>query len=563
MGPDCGTAIINGIPLAFANVVKRGPIGAVGASGTGLQEVTVLVDRLGGGISQAIGTGGHDLSNEVGGISMLTGLQYLADDPDTRVIVLISKPPVEGNRRGHPRQGARFRQTGGGDFPRRRRQGADGRQHPWRAHARGRGARGGRARPGAQARAAGRGRPHSARSPAARARPEVHPRPVQRRHLRLPGDACCCRKSPTCTAIRKVGKSLPLKDMWKSEGHTLVDLGDDVFTRGRPHPMIDYRLRTERIVQEARDPETAVLLLDVVLGFGSQRGSGRRARAGACRARAKSRTRPAARSSAWAMSAAPTAIRRDSPRRCSALRAAGMILADSNAQAARLARAIIAAGGGTRVSRLFSQGSIINVGLRSFAEAVAQAGGKADQLEWSPPAAGDRDAGLALARLVNHPLGRGGERRSPISATCSRSPCWSASAWRARNFRAWKTGCCCTPGRRSSGARCAGRCRARSSARSCTKAGRHRPTKRAQLAGSGKVKFAPCHHHGAVGPMAGVISPSMPVWIVENADGGKRAYSQPERGPGQGAALRRQRHGGHRPPEMDGRGPRAGAAGRR
>ena len=61
MGPDCGTAIINGMPLAFANVVKRGPIGAVGASGTGLQQVTVLVDRLGSGISQAIGTGGRDL----------------------------------------------------------------------------------------------------------------------------------------------------------------------------------------------------------------------------------------------------------------------------------------------------------------------------------------------------------------------------------------------------------------------------------------------------------------------------------------------------------------------
>src|SRR5215471_7044699 len=95
MGPDCGTAIINGIPLAFANVVKRGPVGVVAASGTGLQEVTVLVDRLGSGISQAIGTGGRDLRAEVGGISMLTGLQYLADDPATAVIVLISKPPAQ------------------------------------------------------------------------------------------------------------------------------------------------------------------------------------------------------------------------------------------------------------------------------------------------------------------------------------------------------------------------------------------------------------------------------------------------------------------------------------
>jgi succinyl-CoA synthetase alpha subunit len=93
MGPDCGTAIINGIPLAFANVVRRGAIGVVAASGTGLQQVTCLVDRWGGGISQAIGTGGHDLHRDVGGISMLQGLKALAADPSTSVIVLISKPP--------------------------------------------------------------------------------------------------------------------------------------------------------------------------------------------------------------------------------------------------------------------------------------------------------------------------------------------------------------------------------------------------------------------------------------------------------------------------------------
>lgn len=93
MGPDCGTAIVNGIPLGFANVVKRGAIGVIGASGTGLQEVTCRIDQLGAGISQALGTGGHDLSKEIGGISMLFALDALAQDDETRVIVLISKPP--------------------------------------------------------------------------------------------------------------------------------------------------------------------------------------------------------------------------------------------------------------------------------------------------------------------------------------------------------------------------------------------------------------------------------------------------------------------------------------
>ena len=94
MGPDCGTAIVNGVPLGFANVVRRGDIGLVAASGTGLQEVTCRIHNLGGGISQALGTGGRDLKEEIGGITMLQGLAALAADPQTRVIVLISKPPA-------------------------------------------------------------------------------------------------------------------------------------------------------------------------------------------------------------------------------------------------------------------------------------------------------------------------------------------------------------------------------------------------------------------------------------------------------------------------------------
>ena len=93
MGPDCGTAIIDGVPLGFANAVRRGAIGVVGASGTGTQQVTCLVHRRGEGISQAIGTGSHDLSAEVGGITLLQGLRALAKDKATKVIVLVSKPP--------------------------------------------------------------------------------------------------------------------------------------------------------------------------------------------------------------------------------------------------------------------------------------------------------------------------------------------------------------------------------------------------------------------------------------------------------------------------------------
>jgi FdrA protein len=95
MGPDCGTAIIGGVGLCFANKVRRGSIGIVGASGTGSQEVSVRVHDFGGGISQLIGTGGRDLSERVGGMMMLDGMRALNEDEATKVIVLISKPPAK------------------------------------------------------------------------------------------------------------------------------------------------------------------------------------------------------------------------------------------------------------------------------------------------------------------------------------------------------------------------------------------------------------------------------------------------------------------------------------
>src|SRR6266581_4043604 len=95
MGPDCGTAIINGVGLGFSNVVPRGSIGIVGASGTGMQQLLCLIAAAGQGISQAIGTGGRDLSEAISGIMMRSGLELLANDPQTEVIVLVSKPPAQ------------------------------------------------------------------------------------------------------------------------------------------------------------------------------------------------------------------------------------------------------------------------------------------------------------------------------------------------------------------------------------------------------------------------------------------------------------------------------------
>jgi len=268
MGPDCGTAIINGIPLGFANAVRRGNIGLVGASGTGLQQVTSLIDRLGGGVSQALGTGGHDLSQKVGGITMLQGLAALAADPATKAIVLISKPPAEDiaelvlarARTCHKPVIVNFL-------------GAD----PATITA-----------PGltpvktledaaiAAARlATGRQSDCAARSAQAIETPAFA---REQRYVRglFSGGTLCYEATmllsevfPEVYSNTPVGAARALDDVWRSRAHTLIDLGDDVFTRGRPHPMIDHRLRNERIALEAQDPQTAIILLDVVLGYGS------------------------------------------------------------------------------------------------------------------------------------------------------------------------------------------------------------------------------------------------------------------------------------------------------
>jgi len=268
MGPDCGTAIINGIPLAFANVVRRGSIGCVAASGTGLQQVTCLVDRLGFGISQAIGTGGRDLSKAVGGMTMLQGIEALAADTATEVIVLISKPPAPAVARKVLKAASRagkpivvsFVGAGAQAMQADNLHPVDTLEDAARA-----------------AVALARGRKpiasHVAVTPPRRIRFAADQRYV--RGLYSGGTFCYEASLLLREALGQVWSNAPvhksdqLPDVSKSREHTVIDLGDDVFTRGRPHPMIDHRLRNERMIQEAADRRTAVILFDVVLGHGS------------------------------------------------------------------------------------------------------------------------------------------------------------------------------------------------------------------------------------------------------------------------------------------------------
>jgi FdrA protein len=239
MGPDCGTSIINGIGLGFSNQVRSGKVGIVGASGTGIQEVSVLLDRLGLGISQAIGTGGRDLKKEIGALTTKQGLRLLASDPQTEIIAIISKPPHKEVVEEILRQA------------------------------------------------------------------ELIKKPIVLCFLGLKEDLKIKNSHIFCAgnlteAVKKIAEiagissdifSAPALPASSTGGkiyglfcggtlcaeaqhiigsqHLCIDFGDDEYTKGRPHPMIDPTIRNQAFVKFSNEEKTAIILFDVVLGYGS------------------------------------------------------------------------------------------------------------------------------------------------------------------------------------------------------------------------------------------------------------------------------------------------------
>lgn len=340
MGPDCGTAILDGIPLAFANVVRSGSIGLVAASGTGLQEVTVLIDRFGGGITQAIGTGGHDLSVEVGGLSMLFGLEALANDPETKVITLISKPPAKDVMEKILQKareinkpvvinflGADPKDISGGNII-----GAATLEDAAIASLK------------CVNQSVNLASFHADEVKAYAAKLQKTQKNI--RALYSGGTFCfeatllMQEKLSPVFSNTKVGKAEGLSDLWHAEGHTLIDLGDDAFTRGRPHPMIDPTLRKERILQEAADPSVGVILLDLVLGYGAHMNPA--AEIAPTITKAKELAKADGREIQFVMHICGT---ENDPQNLAeqeqAMVAAGVILADTNVKAVELAVAIV------------------------------------------------------------------------------------------------------------------------------------------------------------------------------------------------------------------------------
>jgi FdrA protein len=254
MGPDCGTAVVGGVGLGFAHTVQPGPVGIVAASGTGAQHVMCLLDTAGIGITACLGVGGRDLAAAVGGRSTRTALDLLDADPATELIIVISKPApaeVSDDLRAYAATlstPVHFAVIGQGqpDLSAATAEviGALGLVAPtWPTWA----------PPG----------------------PLPSARSGSLRGLFVGGTLCDEAMVIASQLLGPIGSNIPLHPESLIDpravvaGHSMIDFGDDALTVGRPHPMIDPSLRLRQLARDGADDQTAVILLDVVLGHGS------------------------------------------------------------------------------------------------------------------------------------------------------------------------------------------------------------------------------------------------------------------------------------------------------
>jgi len=396
MGPDCGTAIIDGYGLAFANKIRKGPIGIVAAAGTGLQQVSTRIHQLGSGITFGIGTGGRDLKAEVGAITFLQGLDVLTRDPDTKVIVLTSKPPSPkvaeevlkvARKAGKPvvvnfiarpvttlRDGNLFFATGLDDAARLAVELAN---NPPRLSG-------------------------DTDLPIGKFTP-------QQKYLRglFSGGTLAYEAQhilygyvPRVLANSPINKEFQLPDSFVSQEHCIVDLGEDEFTVGRLHPMMDNELRIRRLYEEARDPEVAVIMLDVVIGYGSHPdpASEIAPAIAKCIADAKKDGRHL---EVVCVVCGTDEDPQNLDNQIAQLKAAGALVDTSNEVICRYVGRILRAlgerdeaksevpGKEVNLEALKKPLAAINVGLESFSANLKDQGAPCVQVDWKPPAGGN------------------------------------------------------------------------------------------------------------------------------------------------------------------------------
>lgn len=538
MGPDCGTGIIQGVPIAFTNNVTPGAIGIIGASGTGIQELTTIIDRLGEGVKNAIGTGGRDLSTEVGGITMMDMIEAMESDDSVKVLIIISKPPAKEVRDRISDRLSNFKKPVVTLFLGEKPEYHE--ENFYHAYTLDEAAR----------LAVGLVRGEEIKEGKVDVDDSQFFGAEEKKTIKayysggtLAGEAAMLIKD---ALNLKVPPQKAEGFMLKTDGHIVVDLGDDVYTQGKPHPMIDPAKRIECMQDAIDDASTGVILLDIMLGYGSHEDM-----AGALlpsivelRDKAKAEGRK------LFFVATVCGTRRDFQsydEAVSKLKEAGVIVCENNKLAVHTAiRAIgldfeepakeirkktVAKIEKTEVSekliQLLSQRpKVINIGLKSFAEVVESFGCDVVQYDWMPPAGGNVELIKVLNFLRNYEEFAIDEaNRSVIAKVVASQPVikdvvpaksvikelnegkvilHAGPPIQYENMPDPVQGSCV------GAALFEGWAQTEEEAR--------------KILGSGEVTFIPCHHVNAVGPMGGITSANMPVFVVENLTDGNEAY---------------------------------------
>ncbi len=407
MGPDCGTAMISGIGLGFANKIRRGPIGVVAAAGTGLQQVTTRIHQMGSGITHGIGTGGRDLKDAIGAATFLMALDVLARDPDTKVITLVSKPPAPKVAEKVIRKARLINKPVVINFiarkPTSRQEG-----NLWFA---------------------------TGMDDAAELSVQLALKPPK---LKSQADLPLKKFAKTQRYFRglfsggtlayeaqflledyigrvwanaPINKENKLKDSLVSEENTIVDLGEDEFTVGRLHPMMDNEMRIRRLMEEARDPSVAVIMLDVVIGYGSHPDPASEL------APAIAKAKDMAQKDGRYLEVVVVATGTDKDpqnldRQIEQLRAVDAWVSSSNEEVVGYAGSILRALNQpdeeeykftpVDLSTLSKELEAINIGLESFAENLVAQETPVVHVEWRPPAGGNEKLAAILERMKKY-----------------------------------------------------------------------------------------------------------------------------------------------------------------
>ncbi len=534
MGPDCGTAVVQGVALGFANVVRSGPVGVVAASGTGAQQVSCLLDAAGVGISHLIGVGGRDLSEAVGARATVQALRLLAVDPATERIVVVSKPAAEA-------AGRRVEEVAA-DLGLPVHLALLGAGHPDLTAA-------------TEAVLAAAGVPRPSWPERLPAEPSGARSGGHRLVGLFAGGTLAAEAALLAAPLGRVRSNVGADaDLGAAEiltgfpaGHLVVDFGADELTGGRAHPMIDPELRLASLARWAADPATAVVLLDVVLGYAADPDP----------AASLAPAIRAARDSAGG--ALPVVVSLcgtpDDPqgwqRQAEALAAAGAEVYLSNAAATRravaltsssppttespipdavtpdVAPAVVAASDGEAdagaragAAELLSEPlAVLAVGAELFADSLVAQACPVERVDWRPPALGRPED---IARVAVDPR-RDEANRSALSRLLAAGaelvdvvPAATALSLPERTFL--------HAGPPLTWDRASGPMRGALIGAVLLEGLADSPEDAQRLLERGGVALEPCHHHRTVGPMAGVVTPSMWMFELRDPEHGGTAY---------------------------------------